>query len=308
MTPPTKTVAQCNLNGKIVKRFTGTRVASDAMGVSSRVIALCCRENSQCKGFLWKYDPDYDIENFFQKFYKQGGKTVDICSNYIIFPDGRLYSKFTHNYLQPSIHRDDYLSVMLYMDNEKRAGKLVHVLVAQNFIPPVDGATKVNHKDGNKTNNHVDNLEWLTSSGNTQHAHDTGLIKKYTKSVVQYTKDGDYVNTYPSLKEAAFAMGVTKGSICDACRGKYKTCKGYVFKLQDEKIVKDNPDEIWKEIKEYPHHEISNLGRVYSQKTDQIRKILNRKGRQTITIDQDSLLIHALVGEAFLKSPSLRNL
>ena len=87
------------------------------------------------------------------------------------------------------------------------------------------------------------------------------------------------------------------------CNGKYKTCQGFIFKFQDEKKIKDNPDETWKDIDNYPGYEISNLGRVYSQKTNKIRKILNREGRQTITIGKDSLLVHFLVANAFLDKP-----
>jgi hypothetical protein len=55
---------------------------------------------------------------------------------------------------------------------------MLHRLVAQNFIPNPEHKPVVNHKDGNKENNHVDNLEWVTYAENTQHAVDTGLIVK----------------------------------------------------------------------------------------------------------------------------------
>ena len=124
--------------------------------------------------------------------------------------------------------------------------------------------------------------------------------------MVQYTKDGEYVKTYPSVKEAAATIGVGKEHFSAVCNGKYKTCQGFVFKFQDEKQIKDNPDEIWKEIEGHPKYEISNMGRVYSQKTNQIRKVLNREGRQAITIGQDSLQVHTLVAIAFLEKPKTK--
>ena len=53
----------------------------------------------------------------------------------------------------------------------------VHRIVAKTFIPNPENKTDVNHKDGNKKNNHVDNLEWVTKSENTRHAYSTGLLK-----------------------------------------------------------------------------------------------------------------------------------
>lgn len=298
-----KTVAQYTLDGNLLTRFPSAHAASKAVETTPSFIISCCRgHHKRGKGFVWKYDPDYEIENFFQDLYSEGGKTIEEHPNYIIFENGRVYSKLTHRYLKPSTHRDGYLTVKLYQGEEKKE-KFIHVLVAQSFIPKIKGKEKVNHKDGIKTNNHVDNLEWETSSGNTEHAHRTGLIKKYNKPVVQYTKDGEYVKTYPSVKEAAATIGVGKEHFSAVCNGKYKTCQGFVFKFQDEKKVKDNPDEIWKEIEGYPKYEVSNLGRVYSQKTNQIRKILNREGRQTITIGQVSLQVHTLVAIAFLDKP-----
>ena len=70
-----------------------------------------------------------------------------------------------------------------YKTSLSKAGKattcLVHVLVAKAFIPNVTGKPTVNHKDGNRLNNNVENLEWATYSENLQHSYDIGLRKKY---------------------------------------------------------------------------------------------------------------------------------
>ena len=67
-----------------------------------------------------------------------------------------------------------YKTVSLWKNN-KGSSKTIHRLVATAFIPNPTNLPEVNHIDGNKLNNHVSNLEWITPSGNRQHAYDTGL-------------------------------------------------------------------------------------------------------------------------------------
>lgn len=65
----------------------------------------------------------------------------------------------------------------------------VHRIVALHFIPNPHGYKEVNHKDGDKLNNHVSNLEWCTKSQNTKHAYDTGLRKQRSGQGSKFTKE-----------------------------------------------------------------------------------------------------------------------
>ena len=76
-------------------------------------------------------------------------------------------------------NKDGYLTVTLYK-NGKGYAKKVHRLVTAAFIPNPEGKTEVNHIDGNKTNNRVENLEWATHSENMHHAWETGLCEPLT--------------------------------------------------------------------------------------------------------------------------------
>lgn len=80
-----------------------------------------------------------------------------------------------------------YMQVALSI-NKKHTCFKVHRLVAIAFIPNHENKNFINHKDGNKTNNHFDNLEWCTSSENQQHAYNTGLKVPHTGSKHQNSK------------------------------------------------------------------------------------------------------------------------
>jgi len=92
---------------------------------------------------------------------------------YTVHENGDVYSTHHNKYLKP-LNRGGYLQVDLGF----RRPISVARLVAQVFIPITENKPHVNHKDGNKFNNSVENLEWCTPSENIQHAYDTGLNRQ----------------------------------------------------------------------------------------------------------------------------------
>ena len=111
------------------------------------------------------------VEIFKPVYIINGEKTKYMVSDY-----GNVYSKITDRLLTLSLNDAGYYRVNL-THNGKVYMKRVHILVATAFIPNYDNKLTVNHKDGDKINNHVDNLEWATYAENTQHAFKTGLNK-----------------------------------------------------------------------------------------------------------------------------------
>ena len=131
-----------------------------------------------------------------------------------------------------------YKFVTLSINN--RAKRLrVHRLVAEAFISNIEKKPYVNHKDGDRSNNKVENLEWVTPAENTQHAVQTGLLKSSRSvKVVQYSLNGERIKEFESQTEAANALGIQQAKISDVCNGKRQTTGGFQWRYASDNIKK----------------------------------------------------------------------
>ena len=134
-----------------------------------------------------------------------------------------------------------YHKVQLYKDGKSKMF-YVHRLVALSFIPNPDNKPQINHKDGNKDNNTVDNLEWATSKENLNHAITSGLrtstprlgIKAKPRKINQYDKRGNYVATHYGIAETAQLFNVSYKSLQSCLSGHHKSSGGYVWRYADD--------------------------------------------------------------------------
>ncbi len=92
---------------------------------------------------------------------------IEGYENYLIYEDGRVYSKESKIFLKPSPDKDGYLIVGLYKDGKRKIFK-IHRLVSLHYIPNPNNYECVDHKDRNRQNNSIDNLRWCSYSTNNQ--------------------------------------------------------------------------------------------------------------------------------------------
>lgn len=129
--------------------------------------------------------------------------------------------------LKGGIFSNGYLFVSLTTDKYKYKSHLVHRLVAEAFIENPLNKTDVNHIDGNKQNNKVENLEWVTRSENLAHAVKIGLVKNQCKIIrkVIIEKENQKI-TFDTMKDCCAFFGFKKGWLQNKIR-KYGNCFYY---------------------------------------------------------------------------------
>ena len=119
-----------------------------------------------------------------------------------------------------------YIGGGYYKFKYRNKHTIVHRLVAEAFIPNPQNLSDVNHKDGNKLNNSVDNLEWTSRKGNLLHAMRAGLHSNPEKAVVGWNERTGEGVWFISQAEAGRA-GFTQENVAHCLAGRRKTCKGY---------------------------------------------------------------------------------
>ncbi len=217
--PNTKPVQQCDLLGNVIQEFSSVKGAAEFVGAHAQNISNACNGKlKSCKGYTWKYaikpkpvpikDPTEDwviLEDY---------------PMYKISRDGQIFSIWLKK-MKKNIDRGGYKSSYMIDSNKKGHTMYVHRAVAMAYIPNPNNYKIINHKDGDPSNNVVENLEWCTYEQNSQHAYDTGLNTSL-RSVIQMDEEDNIINIFKSIKEAAEITGINRSCISSVCRGVYK--------------------------------------------------------------------------------------
>ena len=139
-----------------------------------------------------------------------------------------------------------YKSVMLCKEGKGKMYR-VHRLVATAFIPNPKGLPIINHKDENKANNSVENLEWCDRHYNLYYRNaigrmiETKVVKGYgKKAVLQYELNGTFVKEYPSIDDASRSLNISSCTISLCCSGGHSNAGGYQWKIKnDNRVIKN---------------------------------------------------------------------
>lgn len=147
---------------------------------------------------------------------------------------GRVRS-FLRGKIRKLSNENGYMRIILYKNGSIKKFN-VHRLVAMAFIPNPDNLPCINHKDENKSNNHVDNLEWCDYTYNNNYgnriekAREKQLNGKLSKSILQLDLEGNIIKEWESSKEIERQLGYSRGTIGSCCRGKpVKDKNGYYY-------------------------------------------------------------------------------
>lgn len=164
--------------------------------------------------------------------------------NYYVTDSSDVYSRDYRNTgrikkLTPWISKDGYFYVGL-RENGRWVKKRVHRLVAEAFIPNPENKPFINHKNGIRTDNRIENLEWVTNSENMLHGYRVlgnkgAWLGKKGKSnpsskIVLQIKDGKVIAEFYGEKEAERATGIFQSNISRCCTKKSETAGGYVWR------------------------------------------------------------------------------
>lgn len=175
------------------------------------------------------------------------------CLGYKVYEDGSVASyKKRHGHATIVVEQQQRIlklyrntkDYLLFDANPKRAIK-VHRVVALAFIPNPLNKEQVNHIDGNKRNNHVNNLEWVTNSENQIHANKNDLRAspkgknnyqfdkehENCKKVEQYSLNGELLNTFVSFAQAGRSLNKSYTAIAKCANGKQSQAYGFIWKL-----------------------------------------------------------------------------
>jgi len=151
---------------------------------------------------------------------------------------GKIWSKWTKLKWVLDKHIGYYLVTLVHPITKKRTNKFIHRLLMESFIPNSDPKKykHVNHIDGNKENNDLSNLEWVTPGENTRHAIKLGLSKpgEASKKAIKQIdlNTGNVIAEFESAREANRITGIAHQNISKVLRGLRKHAGGYFWEFK----------------------------------------------------------------------------
>lgn len=201
-------------------------------------------KNNNFKRKVYTLEMIYEIEKLIKDKYMLPNNAIRIKNSYdYITPEGDIFKERGNTGLYFKAKSglvSGYIYCGINYVDKGQISKRVHRIVAETFLDNPENKPYVNHIDGDKTNNHVNNLQWVTNSENVKHAYENKLIKNYkgkynklSKSVDMYDLQNNIVNSFESISQASNIMNIPKRTISNQCDRLTKTRKySYYFRYK----------------------------------------------------------------------------
>lgn len=231
-----KVVVRINENDNSITEFPSLISAAHSLGLSSKCgIAKACKAAELYHGYYWKYKSDTMKTLQGERWTKLEKYNITVSNM------GRIKNandKFIEGYI-----RQGYKQLHIKRRNDKKTTMTTfHRMVCLAFLgkPPSKNHV-INHKNGNKLDNRLKNLEYCTRSENAKHAHANNLVDikkraaKCVKAVIQCDSFGEEIKQFNSIKEASEQLGISRSGISDSCAGRKIYAGNYKWKYVTDK-------------------------------------------------------------------------
>ena len=169
-------------------------------------------------------------------------KELFLCKDYLVSDEGYVLGK-NGKRLKPSLNHKGYQIINIMVDGHRK-GLSVHTAIMMTFRPyeKLDDTYQVNHIDGNKTNNHIENLEWVTQSENMKHSvmvlgNNVGINNGSSRGIIGRCKSDNSIIEFDTLIDGGKHFNprkprVGQNNICRALNGMRKSAYGYVWEYK----------------------------------------------------------------------------
>jgi hypothetical protein len=213
-----------------VSTYDGLAAAAEAYDCTTSHLARVMRGNTRLRG---EFGVEIDVRTSpILDHSANDWKVYPSNAKYEASRDGRVRNTETNRILRAS-DSNGYSSVVLFSPSG-RTTTLMHRIVAETWLPPENASLVVNHKDANKTNNHIDNLEWVTLSQNTIHSYQQPGRKLSTKAIAQFDRQGKFIRNWDSTAEAARHFKISGTGISRVLLGQKPRAVGFTWKYVEE--------------------------------------------------------------------------